>query len=180
MSRRPRAAALSITSEVIADYGPTINRTVLRDDVEIDHAAGDPDQPKTPISRARVRVIYHAMWADGRLDDAHHEAADRLCIALEQISGAHGDRSDGGAYWQRAGITMAMLTAAEHVRNARDWLGPVEADWLEAVVGANRVPGESVEPGRNWYTPRQFDAITPRIAGRMRDCLGVLAEKWGM
>lgn len=143
-----------------SDLGPPIRRAR---DVVVEDAA-DPAAPNTTIRRARVRVIYHVGWIERHLTHTEHEAADRLLISLEAVTGANEDQatvSGRMAPWQRGHPSARALQAASDLRDAEARVGLPTMVWLAVVIGQNKWPG-----GQDW----------PRLAGALK----VLAEMWGM
>lgn len=159
-SRKPLATPQTPAERETADYGPKEQRrrVVIRE-------RGDPSQPNRTIRRAEVYVIYHGLWADGLLTDAHHEAADRLAIAYEMVeggaSGAQSGASNGNPYG-RWPVSARAFQAAADLRMAKDSLGLKDYLFALCVCALNRWP--SGVPS------------SPKLAA----ALGKLATRWGM
>jgi hypothetical protein len=148
-----------------ADLGPKERRahTVVR-------RRGDPDAPNRTILRAEVWCLHHALWAEGRLSDAQHEAADRLAMAVELIHGGGSGLGDGGRAdpHTRLPISPRAQRAARDLADAREVLQG-DCDAVCAAVAA-RAPHDAA--GR---------ALLVAMAARyLPAMLQRLADRWGM
>lgn len=164
-ARAPRAAA------VVLDHGPGIR--IRRGDVVVADRA-DPDSPNRTVRGARV--IYHAMWAADRLGDHHHEAADRLLVALEAAQGAKDRGADFSgvrlAPWQQGHPSARAVQAAADLRTASEALGPAAFRDLVAAVGANVWPASWGAEPECWHAAPQ-ETLRP-----MKCSLEILVQVW--
>ena len=152
--------------EAYADLGSQIRQEPLPEAstarVVVDYRP-DPEKPQgAPVRGARAVIIYHWLWTQGLLSDAHHEAADRYLVRLEQASGAvelRPDRIPGGG--GDGTPTERQVAALADLRGADDVLGR-DAALVREVVGWNR------EPEGGLHVPT------------FRNALQRLAEWWNM
>ena len=159
----PRAVAL--------DHGPALR--IARGDVAIADRP-DPDAPNRTVHGARV--IYHAVWAAGRLGDDHHEAADRFLVALEAAQGASEARAGHSgvrlAPWQQGHPSARQIQAAADLRVAKAALGPVGWTELLQAIGANAWPAAWGDEPEDWHAAPQH------VLEPLRVSLEVLVEVW--
>ena len=154
-------------------HGPPIR--LARGEVVIpEKGRADPDNPNRTVMGARV--IYHALWAAERLGDDHHEAADRLLVALEAAQGA----KDGGgefsgirlAPWQHGHPGARQLQARTDLRVACQALGLLAFNDLVSAVGANAWPDAWGEEPECWHAAPQ-ETLRP-----MKTSLEILVQVW--
>lgn len=122
-------------AEPSSDYGP---RSRLDNGTAVLGYRADPDRPHAPAIRAaRVYVAYEALHSNGLLSDAEREAADRICVAAERVSGAK-DGDSGGlrgrAFWECGGISPQAVQAAADLRAVGDVLDAATADAVVRLV----------------------------------------------
>lgn len=131
MSSQKRARA----AEPASDYGPA--QRLCNGTVVVSYRA-DPDKPNAPAIRAaRAYVAYEALHSKGLLSDFEREAADRILVAAEAVSGAkHGDGGGlrGRAFWECGGVSPRMVQAAADLRAVRDSLDAATADAVMRLV----------------------------------------------
>lgn len=168
---KPRAPVAPVLDHGPADSRGRLTRT---DAVLADRA--DPDSPNRTIRGARV--IYHALWAADRLGDDHHEAADRLLVALEAVQGAKewDDEFPGVrlAPWQQGHPGARQIQAAADLRVACAALGLAAFNDLVSAVGANAWPEAWGDEPEEWHAAPQH-ALAP-----MKASLEVLVQVWGI
>jgi hypothetical protein len=142
-----------------ADFGP---KARLANGTAVLTYRADPEKPNAPAIRgARAYVAYEALHSQGLLSDPEREAADRILIAAEAVTGAkHGDGGGlrGRAFWECGGVSPRMVQAAADLRAVGDVLDAATAD---AVLGL-------VCNG------------SPLFHERARMGLAALAKYWGM
>lgn len=151
-TRKPRRAEAPV-----ADYGP--RQRVLNGTVVLGYRA-DPDKPQAPVIRAaRAYVAYEALHSQGLLSDPEREAADRILIAAELITGSKSGEGKvgGGAFWQ-CGVAPRMLQAAADLRQVSQTLDAATADAVMRLV----CDGQGL------------------FIARARAGLGYMAVVWGM
>jgi hypothetical protein len=127
-ARKPRRA------EPAADYGP---RQRLQNGTAVLIYRADPDKPQAPAIRAaRAYVAYEALHSQGLLSDAEREAADRILVAAEAITGARwGSGSvSGKAFWECGGPTAVMVQAASDLRDVARLLDSATSDAVTRLV----------------------------------------------
>ncbi len=116
-------------AEPPADYGPAQR---LRNGTALLTYRADPDKPQAPAIRgAKAYVAYEALHSQGLLSDTEREAADRILIAAEAITGAqHGDGGGlrGRAFWETGGVSPRMVQAAADLRAVQEHLDRATAD----------------------------------------------------
>ena len=136
MPRRNRRPATAPA----ADLGPAIRHQ--RGELAVGYRA-DPSAPQgVDVRGASVRVWYHVAWIEGLLSDAHHEAADRYLVRLEQAQGAvegSPSRLAGIGGQGGGGPTDRQVMALADLREADEVLGP-DARLIRQVVGFNCTP----------------------------------------
>lgn len=143
------------------DLGPDVRRH--RGDVVVEFRP-DPDNPaRGTVQGATVAVWYHTQWAQGRLTDAQHEAADRYSLWSEEADAlAEGKpfamRGGGGSY---SGPGDRLLLLRARLREA------------DEALAADR---EAVRWAVCWNFPPKTADDTKRIL----DGLQRLADFWGM
>jgi hypothetical protein len=127
--RKRRAA------EPAADYGP---RARLDNRTAVVGYRPDPDKPQAPAIRAaRAYVAYEALHSRGLLSDPEREAADRILIAAEAVTGAkHGDGGGlrGRAFWECGGVSPMMVQAAADLRAVGQVLDAATSDAVIRLV----------------------------------------------
>jgi hypothetical protein len=120
-------------AEPAADYGP---RARLDNGTAVMGYRADPDRPNAPeIRGARAFVAYEQLHSQGLLSDPEREAADRILVAAEAVTGAkHGDGGGlrGRAFWECGGVSPRMVQAAADLRAVGEVLDRATAD---AVLG---------------------------------------------
>lgn len=128
---RKRARA----TEPAADYGP---RARLNNGTAVLTYRADPDKPNAPAIRAaRAYVAYEALHSQGLLSDQEREAADRICVAAEAVTGAkHGDGGGlrGRAFWECGGVSPMMVQAAADLRAVGEVLDAATSDAVIRLV----------------------------------------------
>ena len=105
----------------------------------------DPDRPMRDqagvqvgyhtTTGARAFVAYEQLHSQGLLSDPEREAADRVLVAAEAVTGAkHGDGGGlrGRAFWECGGVSPRMVQAAADLRAVGEVLDRATAD---AVLG---------------------------------------------
>lgn len=122
-------------AEPAADYGP---RARLDNGTAVLTYRADPDKPNAPAIRAaRAYVAYEALHSNGLLSDPEREAADRILIAAERVTGAR-DGATGGvngkAFWESGGITAQAVAAAADLRAVGQVLDAATADAVIRLV----------------------------------------------
>jgi hypothetical protein len=127
--KRHRAA------EPAGDYGP---RARFDNGTAVLTYRADPDKPHAPAIRAaKALIAYEALWSQGLLTDMEREAADRICVAAERVSGAK-DGDNGGlrgrAFWESGGISPQAVAAAADLRAVGDVLDVATADAVIRLV----------------------------------------------
>ncbi len=127
--RKPRAV------EPVADYGP---RQRLDNGTAVLTYRADPDKPQAPAIRAaRAYVAYEALHSQGLLTDPEREAADRILVAAELVTGAkHGDGGGlrGRAFWECGGVSPMAVQAAATLRTVGEVLDPATSDAVIRLV----------------------------------------------
>lgn len=127
--RKPRQDAPA------ADYGP---RARLANGTAVVSYRADPDRPNAPAIRAaRAYVAYEALHSQGLLSDTEREAADRILIAAEAVTGAcHGDGGGlrGRAFWETGGVSPRMVQAAADLRAVGEVLDRATSDAVLRLV----------------------------------------------
>jgi len=122
-------------AEPAADYGP---RARLANGTAVLTYRADPDKPNAPAIRAaRAYVAYEALHSQGLLSDPEREAADRILVAAEAITGAkHGDGGGlrGRAFWECGGVSPRMVQAAADLRAVGEVLDAATADAVIRLV----------------------------------------------
>ena len=122
-------------AEPAADYGP---RQRLANGTAVVAYRADPERPQAPAIRAaRAYVAYEALHSQGLLSDPEREAADRIIIAAELITGAkHGDGGGlrGRAFWETGGVSPRMVQAASTLREVGAQLDPATCDAVMRLV----------------------------------------------
>jgi hypothetical protein len=118
-----------------SDYGPAAR---LRNGTAVLTYRADPDKPHAPAIRAaKALVAYEALHSNGLLSDPEREAADRIAIAAERVTGAK-DTSGGGlrgrAFWESGGITAEAVQAAADLRAVQDNLDLATSDAVIRLV----------------------------------------------
>lgn len=127
--------------EPAADLGP--RQRVMNGTAVLIYRA-DPERPHAPAIRAaKAYVAHEALHARGLLSDAAREAAERILIAAEAVTGArHGDGGGlrGRAPWQCGGVTQLMVQAAADLRDVGEHLDRATSDAVMRLVcdGAER------------------------------------------
>ena len=128
-ARKPRRQGIS------ADFGPA--QRVRNGSVVLTYRA-DPDRPSAPAIRAaRAYIAYEALHSQGLLSDAEREAADRILIAAELVTGAkmgNGAGWGGRAFWECGGISPRQVAAAADLRAVRDRLDAATSDAVVRLV----------------------------------------------
>ena len=128
---RKRARA----QEPAADYGP---RARLDNGTAVLTYRADPDKPNAPAIRAaRAYVAYEALHSNGLLSDPEREAADRILVAAELVTGAKlGDSGGlgGRAFWECGGIGPRAVQAASDLRAVGQVLDAATADAVIRLV----------------------------------------------
>jgi hypothetical protein len=123
------------SADPASDYGPAAR---LRNGTALVSYRADPDKPNAPAIRgARAYVAYEALHSQGLLSDPEREAADRILIAAEAVTGArHGDGGGlrGRAFWETGGVSPRMVQAAADLRAVRDNLDAATADAVIRLV----------------------------------------------
>jgi hypothetical protein len=152
-ARKPRRA------EPAADYGP---RQRLANGTAVLTYRADPDKPQAPAIRAaRAYVAYEALHSQGLLSDAEREAADRILVAAEAITGARwrcGNSVRSKAFWATGGPTIEMVQAAADLRDVGEQLDVATSDAVIRLV----VDGQGL------------------FIARARAGLAFMAKHWGM
>lgn len=119
----------------VADYGP---RQRLENGTAVLVYRADPERPQAPAIRAaRAYVAYEALYSQGLLSDAEREAADRILIAAELITGAKlgdGGGLGGRAFWECGGVSPRMVQAAADLRAVQVVLDAATADAVARLV----------------------------------------------
>ena len=122
-------------AEPAADYGP---RARLDNGTAVLTYRADPDKPNAPAIRAaRAYVAYEALYSQGLLSDPEREAADRILVAAEAVTGAkHGDGGGlrGRAFWECGGVSPRMVQAAADLRAVSEVLDAATADAVMGLV----------------------------------------------
>ena len=170
MARRRPARA---TPEPVSDFGPRIGGALRPDVVLLDRP--DPEAPNRTIRVAQRRAGYDWLHARGVLSDSQREAADRYCVAHERETGASERRRAIIARvppWQKGHPTMEMLEASRTITEAQAAVrGHANREVLDGVV----LEGKTLEA-----LSAQLSEPVPGILGRLRACLDILAEQWGI
>lgn len=122
-------------AEPAGDYGP---RARLDNGTAVLTYRPDPDKPNAPAIRAATAyVAYEALWSNGLLTDVEREAADRICVAAELVTGAKtetGAGSGGRPHWDRCGFAQAALIAARHLNDVDAVLDRATVDAVARLV----------------------------------------------
>lgn len=168
MARRQRMPA-----EPVADFGPRIGGALRPDVVVLDRP--DPETPNRTIRVAQRRAGYDWLHARGVLSDSQREAADRYCVAHERETGASERRRAIIARvppWQKGHPTLEMLEASRSITEAHAAIrGKANREVLDGVV----LEGKTLEG-----LSSKLSEPVPGIVGRLRACLDILAEQWGI
>jgi hypothetical protein len=121
--------------EPAGDYGP---RARLDNGTAILTYRPDPDKPNAPAIRAAVAyVAYEALWSNGLLTDTEREAADRICVAAELVTGAKlgdGGGMRGRAFWECGGVSPRAVQAAADLRAVGEVLDAATSDAVIRLV----------------------------------------------
>jgi hypothetical protein len=151
--RKPKAAGSA------ADYGP---RQRLENGTVVLVYRPDPDKPGAPSIRgARAYVAYEALHSQGLINDAEREAADRILIAAELVTGAKlgdGGGMRGRAFWECGGVSPRAVQAAADLRAVQTVLDAATADAVARLV----IHGSGL------------------FVARARAGLAAMARHWGM
>jgi hypothetical protein len=86
---------------------------------------------------AAAYVAYEALWSNGLLTDVEREAADRICVAAELVTGARettGGGLRGRAFWESGGISPMAVQAASDLRAVGDVLDAATSDAVVRLV----------------------------------------------
>lgn len=129
-AHRKRRAA-----EPAGDYGP---RARLDNGTAVLTYRADQDKPNAPAIRAAAAyVAYEALWSNGLLTDVEREAADRICVAAELVTGARettGGGLRGRAFWECGGVSPMAVQAASDLRAVGQVLDAATSDAVVRLV----------------------------------------------
>ena len=122
-------------TEPASDYGPAMR---VRNGTAVVSYRADPDKPHAPAIRAaKALVAYEALHSNGLLSDPEREAADRIAIAAERVTGAK-DMTGGGlrgrAFWECGGVSAQAVQAASDLRAVQDNLDGATSDAVIRLV----------------------------------------------
>lgn len=118
-----------------SDYGPAAR---IANGTAVVSYRADPDKPNaTAIRAAKALIAYEALHSNGLLSDPEREAADRIAIAAERVTGAK-DMTGGGlrgrAFWECGGVSAQAVAAAADLRAVQDNLDGATSDAVIRLV----------------------------------------------
>jgi hypothetical protein len=125
-SRKPRRPPET------SDLGPAQR---LRNGTVVLTFRADPDKPAAPAIRgARAFIAYEALHSQGLISDPEREAADRILIAAELVTGARLGDGGGVAAWDRGGVSPSAVAAAATLRAVGEVLDAATSDAVTRLV----------------------------------------------